>query len=201
MSYLISVSLIRRDADFLKANAEELILLAQEKNFPGFLAAGKYCLRGALILLNQFQEGLTLIREGLQADQAMGLRLNCTGTLAYLAEVCAIYGELDQGEKIWKEALELVELTGERQWQAELYRVRSIMDMLQGNDEKAGDNLMKALEIARRQNAKSWELRAAIGLAHLWQKQGKANEARQVVKDVYTWFSEGFDTPELQEAR
>jgi predicted ATPase len=115
--------------------------------------------------------------------------------------VCAIYGELDQGEKIWKEALELVELTGERQWQAELYRVRSIMDMLQGNDEKAGDSLMKALEIARRQNAKSWELRAAIGLAHLWQKQGKANEARQVVKDVYTWFSEGFDTPELQEAR
>ncbi|MBE0408821.1 MAG: hypothetical protein IBX69_03720 [Anaerolineales bacterium] len=87
------------------------------------------------------------------------------------------------------------------QWDAELYRVRSILDMLQGNDEKAEDSLVKALEIARQQNAKSWELRAAIGLAHLWQKQGKENEARQVVNEVYSWFSEGFDTPELQEAR
>jgi predicted ATPase/DNA-binding SARP family transcriptional activator len=193
--------LIRREADFLKVNAEELILLAQEKNLPGYLAAGKYCLGGALILLDQFQEGLAFIKEGVEANKAIRLRCSYAGSLCYLAEVFAEQGELDQGEKIWKEALKLVEQTGERQWEAELYRVRSILDMLQGNDEKAEDSLVKALEIARQQNARSWELRAAIGLAHLWQKQGKANEARQVVNEVYSWFSEGFDTPELQEAR
>jgi predicted ATPase len=72
---------------------------------------------------------------------------------------------------------------------------------MKGEDEEAESSLKKALEVARQQEARWWELRAAIDLAHLWQKHGRAVDARQLVKGVYSWFTEGFDTPELREAR
>ena len=79
--------------------------------------------------------------------------------------------------------------------------MRSTLQQMLGRDDAAEASLKKALEVARKQNARSWELRAAIDLARLWRKQGKLDEARQVVQEVYVWFSEGFDTPDLIEAR
>ena len=110
-------------------------------------------------------------------------------------------GEPKEGLTILDEALELVAKTDERHWEAELYRMQANLQLMLGNENEAEASLEKALEVARRQSAKSWELRSAIDLAQLKQKQGKLDEARQVVGEVYAWFSEGFDTPELKLAK
>ena len=99
------------------------------------------------------------------------------------------------------EALAEVEQTGERYTEAEIYRLRGEMLLAQGNDAEAEASFGKAISVARRQEAKSWELRASTSLARLWQAQGKRNEARAALGEVYGWFTEGFDTPDLVEAR
>jgi DNA-binding SARP family transcriptional activator/tetratricopeptide (TPR) repeat protein len=190
-----------RDAKSLKATAEELINLSVEKNFPAWLATGKSSLGEALTLLDQVEEGMSLIQAGVDSELSVGVRCSLPGSLFYLAQAYARLGEPEQGLSVLTRAFELMDQTGERHWEAELYRIRSTLQQMQGENDAAEASLMKGLEVARKQNARSWELRAAIDLARLWQKQGKLNEARQVLKEIYAWFSEGFDTPDLREAR
>lgn len=190
-----------RDAQSLKATAEELIRLSEEKDFPAWLATGN-CSRGeALVLLEQLEEGISLIQAGVDAEFSVGVLCSIPGSLFYLAEAYAKLGESEQGLSAVTEAFELIEQTSEHHWEAELYRIRSSLYRMQGRDDEAETSLKKALEVARKQSARSWELRAAIDLAHLWREQGRVDEARQVVKEIYVWFSEGFDTPDLREAR
>jgi predicted ATPase len=94
-----------------------------------------------------------------------------------------------------------VEQTDERHREAELYRLKGELLLLQGDDAEAEASFHKAIEVARRQQAKSWELRATVSLCRLWQQQGKLEEARQLLTEIYGWFTEGFDTPDLQEAK
>jgi predicted ATPase len=94
----------------------------------------------------------------------------------------------------------MVEETGERHWQAELHRVRAELLLMQGDSAEAEASLHNAIEVARRQSAKSWELRATTSLARLWQGQGRMDQARQVLAEVYGWFTEGYGTPDLKEA-
>jgi len=94
-----------------------------------------------------------------------------------------------------------VEATDERHWEAERYRVRVELLLMQGNEAGAGASFRQAIEVARHQQARSWELRAATGLAHLWQTQGRVDEARQMLAPVYGWFTEVFATRDLQEAK
>jgi predicted ATPase len=94
-----------------------------------------------------------------------------------------------------------VEQTDERHREAELYRLKGELLPTQGDETEAEASLHKAVEVARRQQAKSWELRATVSLCRLWQEQGKLEEARQRLAEIYDWFTEGFDTPDLQEAR
>jgi DNA-binding SARP family transcriptional activator/tetratricopeptide (TPR) repeat protein len=190
-----------RDAQSLKASAEELIDLSVEKNFPAWIATGKYSLGEALSLLDQVEEGISLIQAGVESELSVGVRCSIPGSLFYLAQAYAKLGEPEQGLSVLTEAFELIDQTGERHWEAELYRIRSTLQQMLGRDEAAEASLKKALEVARKQNARSWELRAAMDLARLWRKQGKLDVARQVVQEVYVWFSEGFDTPDLIEAR
>ena len=95
---------------------------------------------------------------------------------------------------------ELVEETGERFYEAELYRQRGELLMLVGDEAAAESSFMKSIEVSRSQQAKSWELRTATSLARLWQKQGRMDEAYQLLGDVYGWFTEGFDTRDLVDA-
>ena len=99
------------------------------------------------------------------------------------------------------EALARVAETGERHWEAELHRTRAQLLLMQGDEAGAEASLMTAIEVARYQQAKSWELRATTDLARLWQDQGRVAEARQMLAEVYGWFTEGFDTPDLKEAK
>jgi predicted ATPase len=123
--------------------------------------------------------------------------------LSYLAEV---YADLDQFNDAWRcidEAITSVETTKERWWEAEIHRVAGKLTLMSPEPDaaKAEAYFERALTIAREQKAKSWELRAAMSMARLWRDQGRRNEARDLLAPVYGWFTEGFDTLDLKEAK
>src|SRR5262249_17609682 len=127
---------------------------------------------------------------------------------ALLAEALATVGLTEDGLAALAEALGTAEKTGERWYEAELYRLKGTLTLqskVQGPkskvEQEAEEYFLRAIEIARRQQAKSLELRAVMSLSRLWQQQGKKDEARQMLTDIYSWFTEGFDTKDLQEAR
>jgi len=119
--------------------------------------------------------------------------------LALLAEVYAKAGDSAQGLALLDEALAAVDKNGGRWCEAELHRIWGELLVVRGEDAEAAFN--RALAVARSQEAKSLELRAATSLARLWQRQARHAEARQMLAEIYGWFSEGFDTPDLRDAR
>jgi predicted ATPase len=115
-------------------------------------------------------------------------------------------GQLDEGLRLVTEALERVQQSGEREWEAELYRLKGeLLVHAAGSVQHAALTaeacFQQALAVARRQQAKAFELRAALSLSRLWQQQGKRDAARELLAPIYHWFTEGFDTADLQEAR
>jgi predicted ATPase len=128
-----------------------------------------------------------------------------TVCLALLAEAYGNVGQTGEGLTLLGEALAVVQESGERLYEAELWRLRGVFLLAQqgaqDNREAATTCLLQALAIARRQQAKSLELRAAMSLGRLWQQQGRHCEARRLLAEVYGWFTEGFDTTDLQEAK
>ncbi len=112
-------------------------------------------------------------------------------------------GTPEEGLAALAEALEHIEKGGEGFWEAEVYRVKGELLLIQVPPDaaEAEASLHKALEVARSQSAKSWELRAATSLARLWQRQGKRDEARELLQPIYDWFTEGFDTQDLKDAK
>jgi DNA-binding SARP family transcriptional activator/predicted ATPase len=192
---------MRRDAPALKEDAEELRRLSHEKGFSGWLQYGT-CFRGeALAMLGQIPEGIAQMVEGIATRQSIGTRCYLSGFLRSLAEAQAKAGHLDEGLTTLAEALVLVEQTDERHWEAELYRLKGELLLVQGEEAEAEASLHQAIEVARRQRAKSWELRAVMALSRLWQRQGKQAEAHQMLAEVYNWFTEGFETADLIEAK
>jgi predicted ATPase len=151
------------------------------------------------------QEGKAEVQQGLTAYRAMGAGLELPYMLAHLAETYGSIGQPAAGLVALAEALVWVETTGERWWEAELYRLQGelLLGQTQPGDSVAEVEayIQKALAIARRQQAKSLELRAAMSLSRLWQQQGRGVEARQLLTEIYGWFTEGFDTADLQQAR
>lgn len=123
--------------------------------------------------------------------------------LALLAEAYGKAGQPEEGLTVLAEALAIVDNTGERNWEAELHRRKGDLLLIQQGQKvgEAEECFRQALDIARRQQAKSLELRAAMSLSRLWQQQGKRDEARQMLAEIYGWFTEGFDTADLQEAK
>ncbi len=149
------------------------------------------------------------MRQGLAAWQAMGAVYARPHFLALLAEAYGKVGQVEEGLMMLAEALALVDKTGERVPEAELYRVKGELTLAQSSvqglesrvQKEAEECFQKAVDIARRQSAKSWELRAVMSLSRLWQQQGKKEEARQMLAEIYDWFTEGFDTKDPQEAK
>jgi DNA-binding SARP family transcriptional activator/predicted ATPase len=192
---------MRRDVPALKDIAEELMRLSKGMGFSSFGGTGT-CFRGeALTKLGQIQEGMAQVREGLAVRQSIGAQCYLSGILGALAEAQAKAGQPEEGLATLAEALALVEQTDERHWEAELYRLWAELLLMQGDEAGAEASFHKAVEVARCQQAKSWELRAAVSLCRLWQEQGRMDEARQTLAEIYGWFTEGFDTPDLQEAK
>jgi predicted ATPase len=212
--------LFRREGQLAQERAEAVIALAREKEFPWWLGGG-IMLRGwALAEQGQIKEGMAQMRQGLAGAQAMGTALERPLILAALAEAYGKVEQVAEGLQVLDEATTVMLKTGQRNYEAELYRLKgqltlqkfqvsgfkfqvedSLESSVQSLKSEAEECFLKAIEIARKQQAKSWELRAVMSLSRLWQTQGKKDEARQMLAEIYGWFTEGFDTKDLQEAK
>ena len=183
--------------------AEAVIALSTAHALPQLLAQGKFAQGWALAAQGQREEGVTLMRQGLTDVQATGIRAIVPSLLTILAEACGTLGQVGVGLSMVVEALELVEQTGVHWYEAETYRIKGTVLLRQAvpDASQAEACFQQALALARRQEAKSWELRAATSLAHLWQSQGKRQESYDLLAPVYEWFTEGFDTTDLIEAK
>ena len=151
----------------------------------------------------QGEEGMTQVRQGIAAYQATGAALFGPQLCTILADVAAHLGHPEDGLQALAEAYTLVEQHDERWWEAEVCRLRGVLLLRQPWTSRAEAEtwLQRALDIARRQEAKSLELRAAMSLSRLWQQQGKRQEAHGLLAEVYAWFTEGFDTADFQDAK
>ena len=177
--------------------------LADEQGLAALRILGT-CWRGwALVQAGQNEEGVAQLREGMTAWEALGGGYLRPTILALLAEVYGRMGQVDKGLVVLAEALTLVDTTGERWYEAELYRLKGALWLSQSADKSAEAEtyFQHAMTIAQSQDAKAWELRTATSLARLWQHQGKRQQAHDLLAPVYGWFTEGFDTPDLQEAK
>jgi predicted ATPase len=183
--------------------AEAAISLATDQGFPHWRAQGVVLRGWALVQQGQAQAGIEQINQGMMVYCATGAALGRANYLALLAEAYGTTGQPEAGLTVLTEALALVDKTGVRWHEPELYRLKGelLLHQSAGNATEAETCFHHAISIAQNQSAKSWELRATTSLARLWQQQGKIQEARDLLAPIYNWFTEGFDTADLQEAK
>lgn len=157
----------------------------------------------ALAEQGEVTKGIADIREGMERRRAHGIGAVWPWFFALLAEAYGKVGQLGEGLTALQEALQWVQRNDERLYEAEVYRIRGELLLKQDvpDTAEAEQCFQRALQVARQQQAKSWELRAAMSLSRLWQLEGKRGDARELLMPVYTWFTEGFDTADLQDAR
>ncbi len=208
----------RQEVQVVQEQAEACITLCTEQGLP-FSPLGTI-LRGWALAEQGEGKGIGQIRQGLAACRAGGEELWRPYYLALLAEAYGKVGQVEEGLSVLTEALAAVNKSGERFYEAELYRLKgqlmlqkfqvssfkfqvenSLESSVQSLESEAEECFLKAIEIACQQSAKSLELRATMSLARLWQQQGKRAEARRMLAEIYGWFTEGFDTKDLQEAK
>jgi predicted ATPase len=185
----------------LDQSADELLAVATEQGFALWHALGTL-LRGWVKVKNDdVAEGISLMRSGWTACRATGTVGNMTAFIALLAWACEIAGQIDEAMTQLNDALQIAERTGERWLDTELYRHKGQLLLREGHTAAAEELYRKALSIAQEQEAKMWELRAAVSLARLRRDQDRHAEARDLLAPVHGWFTEGFGTPDLKEAK
>jgi predicted ATPase len=194
---------LRREERVTQERAEATISLAQEQGFLYWMALGAILRGWALAHQGQAKEGIEQITQGLRAFRATGAAILRPCFLSLIAEAHGMIGEPEAGLTVLTEALTLVDSSGERFYEAELHQLQGKFLLQQSLDHQAEAEACfhHALEVACSQQAKSLELRAATSLARLWQGQGKRQEAYDLLAPVYNWFTEGFDTADLQDAK
>jgi len=223
LAWAAMVHQVCREAAATRETAEELLSLAHEQGFPYWEGAGKVIQGWVLAMQGQGTAGCEQIRQGLATLRVTGAVVAQRFGAAFLAEAYGKSGSVEEGLAIVSEVLGTLEQPGERMWDAELYRLKGELTLQEARQKskskkqkakitdpqpltpnphgEAGTCFLKAIEVARHQGAKWWELRAATNLARLWQRQGKRREAHSMLSEIYNWFTEGFDTKDLQEAK
>jgi predicted ATPase len=181
--------------------ASQLIRVTAEQGFLLWRAMGTVYRGWVRVKNSDVVEGISLLRQGLAAYRATGAEAWVPYQIALLAKACEIAGQTDEAVDLLNDALQIIERTGERWLEAELHRHKGELLMDRGQTEPAEELYRKALSIAQGQEAKLWELRAAASLARLRRDQGRHAEARDFLAPVYGWFTEGFDTADLKEAK
>jgi predicted ATPase len=185
----------------LDQRADQLAAVATEQGFPHWRAEGTIFRGWAKVKNGDVSQGISLLRNGAAAYRATGAELWMPHYIALLAEACEIAGQVEEAGALLDDALQISERTGERWLAAELNRHKGQLLLRQGHTEAAEELYRKALSIAEEQGAKLWELRASASLARLRRDQGRRAEARDLLAPVYGWFTEGFDTPDLKDAK
>jgi len=194
----------RREEDPTREQAERAIAVSTERGFQMRVAMATVLRGWALAIQEEGTEGIVQLRQGLASYRASGAAAFGTYYLALLAERYEQAEQPEEGLSVVGEALALVDKSEERWWEAELHRLNGLLLLQQiapDEQQKAETCFQRALEIAKRQHAKSWELRAAMSLSRRWRDQGKHEAARHLLSEIYSWFTEGFETPDLKEAR
>ncbi len=201
--FVVVLRQYRREAGEAQEPTESLIALCAEHEFPDWFAMATG-LRGlAMAKEGHKEEGIAQIQEGLAAYRATGAELYRPYFLCLLAEACMETGRFDDGLRALTEALNAADEHENRHYEAEIHRLKGAV-LLKQDDSNAAEAqycFERAIEIARKQSAKSWELRATMSLARLLAKQGRREEARTMLAEIYGWFTEGFDTADLKDAK
>jgi predicted ATPase/class 3 adenylate cyclase len=197
------VSQLHQDVPVVHEHADAAVALSTEQGFPLWAAQGTILCGWALAMQGQGEAGITQLRQGIAAWRATGAAQLVPYYCTMLAEVAAHLGHTEDGLQALAEAHTLVEQHDERYWEAEVHRLRGVLLLRQRRtpQTEAEACFQRALDVAHHQQAKSLELRAAMSLARLWQQQGLRAEAYDLLAPVYGWFTEGFDTADLQEAK
>jgi predicted ATPase len=194
----------RREPELVGRHAEIAIKVSDEHGIaPHYRAAGLVLSGWALSAAGETEEGMARIRDGLEAYRASGTELRRSYLLSLLAEAHVWAGQRDEALEIMSEAFAHVETSGERRWEADLYRLKGTI-LLSGSKPDQGEAercFLHAVEIAQGQGAKVLELRAVTSLARMLDEQGRHDEAQSLLAPVYDWFTEGFDTPDLKDAK
>ena len=200
-----------REPLLAQENAETAVTLSQEQGFHMTIVVGTTSRGWALAQQGHVDEGIAELQQAIRTWRNMGGELGLTWMIASLTDAYLRAGRSDDGLTAVAEALAICQRNDERWCEAELYRLKGEL-LLNGTGQTRLKNTMKsvaeaeecfhkAMDIAHKQQAKSWELRAAMSLARLWQRQDKSTEAQELLSEVYHWFTEGFDTKDLQEAK
>ena len=185
------------------AQSDEVVPLADEKGSTMWKAYGMLNQGWVFSLTEKALDAVQTITSGLTALRSTGSTLWIPSCLAHLAPAYAELGQFDDASRCISEAMTLVETTKETWFEAEVHRIAGEIALKSPKPDaaKAETYFERALTVARQQQAKSWELRAAMSLARLWRDQGKVQQARELLAPVYGWFTEGFDTRDLKEAK
>jgi class 3 adenylate cyclase/predicted ATPase len=202
LSFTSSVYLFRRETQPVRDQAKALTTLCDEHGFAHFSAMAPMLEGWALAAQGDAVHGIALMEKGLDAVREAGVK-RLSFQLAILGEACAWAGEIGQGLEVIDQAEKNVEETGERRWEAEVFRLkgRLLSDGPDADIARAEAAYMRAIDVARKQQAKWFELRAATDLALLWSNSGRGSEAHALLAPTFDWFTEGFDTANLKEAK
>ena len=190
-----------RDNAALEERPDEVIAIATDQGFPHWRAEGAIYRGWVKVMTGDVAEGISLLRSGSSAFRSTGAEAWMPQHIALLAKACEVAGQIEEALFLFNEALQIVERTGECWFAAELNRHKGQVLLRQGQSEAAEELYRTALSIAGEQEAKLWELRAAVSLARLRRDQGRHAEARDLLAPVYAWFTEGFDTADLRDAK
>ena len=193
-----------RNGQAVQQWAETIITLATEQAVPYWLALGTIYHGWALAAQGQMEAGIAQMQQGLAAYQATGARFGLDRWPGLLAELHGHAGQVDAGLTMLEKAFAVVRQDGLSAFAAELHRIQGDLLLQTGARHQEGEaeaSLLQALAIARQQQAKSLELRAALSLGRLWQRPGKPDVARDLLRPIYGWFTEGLDTADLRDAR
>ena len=190
-----------KSAPTMLRSADEVLAISSEQGFPMWFGVGNIMRGWCLGAVGQTAEGIPLLLQGLADLRATGCSVLLPFFLTTFAEVYGMAAQPEEGLDRLAEAAKLVETTQERWIEAEMHRLRGTLLLSMHEHAAAEDSYHRALAVARQQQTKFWELRASMSMARLWRDQGKRDEARDLLAPVYGWFTEGFDTLDLKEAK
>ncbi len=203
LAFVATVHVLRRELSAVLQRAKVTIEMSAEQRNPTFLGHAMVLHGWAQAAQEQVADGIAEIHQGIATFQATGARTWIPYFLGLQAEAYGRAKRIDDGLASMAEALALADETEQHCWQAELCRIKGdlLLAASSNNHVEAESCFSQALDIARRQQAKSWELRAAMSLSRLWQQMGKVEEAHNMLSEIHGWFKEGFDTADLTEAK
>jgi class 3 adenylate cyclase/tetratricopeptide (TPR) repeat protein len=201
LQYAVMLSGLLRDVTVLKSQVRNLYSLATESGFPAFAATAAISMGLVLVEEGEVDRGYAMMREALHQLKQQAPKITYHIGLVGYAAACLAARKAADGLRALDLAYELVEKCGARMQEPEIYRVRGELMLLNGSDSAAEEQFRTAMRIAETTQARSWELRATLSLAQLLTKQGRCEEACSMLGNIYNWFTEGFDTADLKEAK